>query len=208
MDKFYAIGGLILIAILGIGIPWLFFSYLPKKKFPMIEKRMDKFSEYISGWVKLGSALFNLLIGIAIIAGIIYGIGAVINYIDWGFLNSEITAYPISCIPSESGYSSDSECNGKIFVAMTPITYKVYADQQYVVASQEESSIVRLSDCAIKDRQNWNCTEKNGYYTSQLGFTDGKYFDTSDSSDIKFVTKLEWECFKYNGHSIGCSLSL
>jgi hypothetical protein len=139
--------------------------------------------------------------GVAIITGIIYGIGAVINSIDWGFINSEITAYPISCTSQLSIY--DSACNGKIFVAMNPITYKVYADQQYVVASQEGSTIVRLNDCAIKDRQNWNCTEKKDYNSFQLGFTDGKYFDTADSNDIKFVSKSDWTCFKSNGHS-GC----
>ena len=103
------------------------------------------------------------------------------NFIDYGFLHSEITAYPIY-------YDS----NGK--EADTAIIFKVYPDQQ-TVTFIEGTLIGKLNDCVIQDRTNWHC---DGYYAGEVGFTNGKYFDTSWDSSIHFVSKVEWTYANHN----------
>lgn len=130
-------------------------------------------------------SIFGKFITLLFILGLIYW---VIYYIyagiDYGFLRSEVTTFPVGCSKPDDNYETCLE-----WKRLDPIKYKIYQEQQYVVlVSSVSNRLERLNNCAIEDRKNWNCGGRIG----QFGFKNGNYFDDSTGSFIKFVSKFKW----------------
>src|SRR5215218_8086666 len=97
--------------------------------------------------------IFNRVIKVFII-----GVGAVVTiavyyFVDWRFLQSEITAYPIRC----KDKIILSQCN-KPQYTLNPRTFKVLHDKQEVLYwSWANHRVDKLTKCAVVDRRNWKC---------------------------------------------------
>jgi hypothetical protein len=89
---------------------------------------------------------------------------------DWGFLNAEITLYPLQC---HSDLRS-GKCPGRRAV-LDPIVFKVFPGQQRVVYKFGRTPPDRAMHCIVQDRENWKCDY--GVDTVMFGFNDGKYWE-------------------------------
>jgi len=109
----------------------------------------------------------------------------IIYIIDWGFLKSEITKYPVWYI-SEFGWGTLNET-----------VYKVSADRQEVIGHMPGLLVDRYTDCAVVDRKDWSCTydDKSG----RFGFNEGRFWDDDEkNNDWRFVSRpvylyYEWK---------------
>jgi hypothetical protein len=182
-----------LLVLLGI-VAWLFGSYLPKKSTEWSKKKREENRKKAivikpPGYFGNTEDIVKLLGFILVIFfGIPFLIYFLVTQIDWGFINSDMTAYPVQCI--------DSSCTQD--TQLPPISFEIFTDQQYVIDTHidpQNEDLTRLQNCTIKDDYDWQCDGIN--YGTTLGFTNGKYFDSSYENGVKFVSKYQWD----NAHS-------
>jgi hypothetical protein len=73
-------------------------------------------------------------------------------------------------------------------------TFKVFTGEQRVVAWYDDGPVVKLDQCAVRDRVNWSCDMPGG---GKLGFKDGEYFDSAslgqpDLAALHSVSGFQW----------------
>ena len=129
----------------------------------------------------LGS-IITFLIGLFIIV-------SVIKLIDFGFLSSEITEYPVQCKEKPSGnYCKNPEYQ------LNKTVYKVIKDRQEVIAKSEGfPQLQKYTDCAVIDRKNWTCKADDGSW--EFGFSDGEFYRilyTGKEYNVYYVSRLEY----------------
>lgn len=131
----------------------------------------------------------RVLIPLLIFGYILFGVYYLFIGIDYGFLKSEITAYITVCTKAGQGDKCLQE------EALGRLTFKVYPEQQTVIANGNgykimdygDANIGHLKDCVVIDLKNWNCDDGN---SGRIGFTNGNFFDTSMS--IITSSKFKW----------------
>src|SRR2546421_8579423 len=115
-----------------------------------------------------------------------------IHFMDWGFLKGEITSYPIQCKQKLVSY----HCSTYDLI-LNPTTFKPLADRQEVLWWVDNLGVMKLGNCAIKDRKNWSCTESDG----TQGFNNGVYVNTYNGNNnfladtvekTFYVSKFDW----------------
>lgn len=123
----------------------------------------------------------NPLIGLLIIG---FFVILLLKVIDWGFLKSEITEYPVQCKEKVSL----NRCNNPYYT-LGRTTYKVLPNRQEVLYWNEAiSNIEKLTKCAVKDRKNWSC--KYNDESAEFGFRDGQFWHISAGKSTPIVEEL------------------
>lgn len=112
--------------------------------------------------------------------------------IDWEFLKSEITEYPVMC----SQKLDFGICNGQK-TPLNPRTYRVFPKRQEVIYFMKgfDLPVRRLTKCAVLDRRNWSCKYDDD--SAELGFRNGEYWITSSISNdfderTYYVSRFQW----------------
>ena len=112
--------------------------------------------------------------------GWVIGIIVVLLFVcitDWDFLKGEITNYSIAPCP---------ECRTGM-MTLNPTVYRPSSARQEVVSWMPGfQSVDRYTNCAVVDRENWQCTYDDNSGT--IGFTGGKFWH--DDEEMK---KDGWE---------------
>lgn len=113
---------------------------------------------------------------IALVLGVV-GVIALVWHFDFAPMSNETTIYIRVC---EDETQKESACDKWKY--LDPVTYTVIVDSQVVLKSTEGMpQIQRLSKCAVKDRNNWSCTDGDRSIT----LSDGKlYFGVMSVQDI------------------------
>ena len=98
--------------------------------------------------------------------------------------------YSIHC---EKGENNKNPC-----INLPSITYKASSDRQEVIYWADSGSPATLTDCAVRDRKNWECWYKDR--TGRLSIADGEFQeeirepvlnrDVFDS--VRYVPKWKW----------------
>ena len=130
---------------------------------------------------------------VAVVAGVIFYLYKN-DSLDFGFLNSEISAYVIRCEKTNTNGSCADE------VALPEITFKVYRQQQYVVSINSTGGVTKISPCTIVNLKNWECDLSDNSDTLSLSFVDGNFSMSAPTSSalgnvlstITVVSKKEW----------------
>lgn len=124
----------------------------------------------------------------------IYTILFILAWVDWGFLKSEITAYPLHCSHKVGvlGECSNVDFSTRAFI------YKVDPKRQEVLYWVEGFEVSKLIDCAIRNRKNWTCKYSDN--NTEIGFNNGKFFETVDPNSLTadlaaktfYVSRHDW----------------
>ena len=99
------------------------------------------------------------------IFGFVVVCGAIFIFIDWGFLNDELTLYPAQCVASQNKVGPQN-CKLK---ALTRITYRINesrAEAVYFFENDDPSykhKLAKLVNCKFKDRTNWTCNVQDSF---------------------------------------------
>jgi hypothetical protein len=109
--------------------------------------------------------------------------------VDWGFLKSEVTAYPIRC----ASVATESTCLWPDPGPQT--TYRLLRDEQAVLVHTADRPVFRLSGCAILDRSNWTCSDEQD---RALGFVEGRFFFSPDPADPVEAWRYHVSKWRYN----------
>jgi hypothetical protein len=98
--------------------------------------------------------------------------------LDLGVAMGEITAYPVMCeVELEGG-----DCPLGRGLPLNWTTYKVYVDQQMVVANTRGGFVRKFNNCAVADRVNWQCARPDDSGT--FGFSEGRYWESSKKASL------------------------
>ncbi len=153
---------------------------------------MKKYSQFLNQNIeeKISSFFSKFIAPIIGFLIVIIGIPYLIfTIVDWGFMYSEITAYPVSCIEMR-----ELECVKRR--SDPPITFKINTQEQYVVMDINHD-LKKLKGCVIRNRKNWQCEAENQYFSGfmevLLGFKNGKYFGPDESL---MVSRFQWSIFR------------
>ncbi len=120
----------------------------------------------------------------------------------WAFsdllpFTTEATVHEAFC----SEKRANAVCNGKETV-FGKTTYKVFPDQQIVIAWDDITSLRRLENCAVRDSHNWRCRQESG---SHLTLREGEFEDslvpTTPTSQFYQVPKWYWWWLKLNANT-------
>lgn len=115
------------------------------------------------------------------------GIGYAAYAADWSFVRGQIADYVVECAAL---IDASGRCNGPYIRG--PVTvYTVNASQQVVVGQTDGGAPVRLSKCAVVDRQNWKCDEIDGEPTP-VAYAGGVYKLTRGEPFVKHVLRFQW----------------
>jgi len=114
--------------------------------------------------------VLNALAAILTLVAGVYIVIVVAAVIDWGFVKSEITNYPLQCRESVRAGACEN-----IEYGLRKITYKVMPDRQEVMHWVQGFPVERLTKCAVRDRKNWSCTFNDG--SAEFGFNGGAYWE-------------------------------
>lgn len=148
---------------------------------------------------------FGCAIGILIIILLpIY----LLSFIDWGFLKSEITKYPVMC----KGRVAYNTCDNPEFT-LRKTTYKVLPQEQEVSYWTEGFDVQKLTNCAVGDRKNWTCRYNDN--SAEFGFSNGSYWEVSLAPSLTaalaereyYVSKSRWlhlKCSNSRFHYLLC----
>ncbi len=114
---------------------------------------------------------------------LIVGVVALVWHFDFAPMSNEKTVYIRVC-----GDKIEKGSGCKNWKYLDPVTYTVNVDSQVVVKStQGKPEIERLSNCAVRDRNNWSCTDVDGNITLADG---GVYFGAQGVEDIEGIEQV------------------
>lgn len=113
---------------------------------------------------------------------------------DLNPFSSEITVYSVYC-------GKDTGDQGAC-IELSPITYRASLDRQEVAYWTDTGTPAMLTDCAVRNRQNWECWYKNR--AGRLSMTDSEFRDeirnTALNQDVfdsvRYVPKWKWWAVK------------
>lgn len=127
---------------------------------------------------------------------------AILLYVtDWGFINGDITAYPISCPRGDyinSGCYIDT--NNPNLNNRFPATFFPIKESQIVITKSPLGPLGKLNDCIVVDRTSWQCW----FYNKEVGIRsfDGEFqlmglSNTTDEEEktisiTRFVPRWRW----------------
>ena len=98
----------------------------------------------------------------------------------------EITAYPVRC----NGTWDGTTCNGQQ-VALDRIFFAVFPETQAVVMSVAENPPVKLTRCAVRNKENWACD--NPDTSVRLAMVDGTLKDDFGLvANVRYVSVWQW----------------
>lgn len=103
--------------------------------------------------------------------------------VDYGFLNSKISSFPARCVTS----MDNKDCKYKTKIDDVAV-YKVFPEQQRVVAQYMIGATIRYDKCTIIDRGNWECSINE----QTFGFAGGEYWEIPENNSVKYVSKWQW----------------
>jgi hypothetical protein len=114
------------------------------------------------------------------------------NVSSCGTGDGEISSYPLRC---SDGQITNTKCSGS-WLALNQTTYKVFVEQQQVIYWMPgfDSQLGRLSNCVVRDRENWKCKYSDG--SAELIMVDGTFRETFQQkniySEILYVSWWHW----------------
>ena len=130
------------------------------------------------------------------ITAIIIFLVLMVSIIDFGFLKSEITNYQMRCHILD---------NAKSCYVSNPVTYKVSTEQQEVLSwmniGSGQTTIEKYTDCAIRDRKNWNCKYNDN--SGEFGFSGGVYEEYPSYNNGFAVSRLRYLVGYINTYWLG-----
>jgi hypothetical protein len=100
--------------------------------------------------------------------------------------SGEITVYPVDC----SEQFKYNKCSGHWYT-LNRTTYKVLVEQQQVIYWMPGFDFypVGLRNCAVRDRENWNCEYPDG--STRLYMVGGSFHEESREGNKTSVTETE-----------------
>lgn len=136
--------------------------------------------ETLWGWVSLAIILFAIVTFFK-----------VMGWAPWP--SDEISAYPVQC-KTKPEYGI---CKTEPEYTLNKSTYKVNKQRQEVVHWISDFPPDRYTDCAIRDKNNWECTYDDR--SGSFGFSNGNFSSYSlkeNSTDVfdktYYVSRREW----------------
>jgi hypothetical protein len=125
-------------------------------------------------------------LAIAILGAAYLGLN-ILDAISWDFVTGNVTDYIVFC----PDMNANGQCKGSY--SEGPVTtYIINKDQQTVISQVAGNPPIRLKDCAIVDRGNWQC--KDTITGSSIAYADGENRDTG--KNYKHVWRSEWHRLK------------
>lgn len=142
----------------------------------------EKKQPVLNWWKKVETLLWITLVG--------YGIMYAFSMLDLSFIKGEIVAYELVC-EVKPQYNT---CPGKTLFAGRARHYKPNKERQEVLSWTKGFPPDRLTDCAVVDRKNWQCSY--GDKSATFGFQNGEYFHirVDDKPHYKefYVSRQDW----------------
>jgi hypothetical protein len=125
-------------------------------------------NDTVEKWFALEAFAKNAFLVVAVIGA---PIGALWAFSDSLPFHQDVTVYVVSC----AGNYSDKKCAKE--VPVTRVTFKAIVDQQVVVHwSSEDGVPEKVTNCAVRDTDNWSCKGSAGL-DGVSKMVDGKFND-------------------------------
>ena len=104
----------------------------------------------------------------------------------------DVTIYTADCV----GPIENKVCNGKL-ILRTPMTYRANFNKQEIIWWVGDGSPGRMSNCAIKDAQNWKCDYKSFGSPVSATMQNGKIQYLFNGMDDNGFVQMSWSWYWY-----------